>query len=299
MEDRVQATAKEKHREAMQAWFEGGEEGSRPQLVALDRADPTAYHISRLMAIFPNLLNAIQSWHNENPNEPRITGRDCKWGESLGNNNEVVQKALRSENAIKESFIWDIAREACEGSAKVDHVMDQIQTVTNEETIAPHPDPNLAAKGEKVSYKSKYVVVTALRLARALLWCRIIQEYGEKPVIMAGGSSARLKLLPKWQKYWDVETNTRADDVCILVAGLGVICQSITLAEGHVLEALEPHPNNSSANQASKRQHRLGQPHHTVWTRYLTLVDSLIDGKIATKNKAKNCIANDVLASTV
>ncbi|USP80402.1 uncharacterized protein yc1106_07676 [Curvularia clavata] len=128
-------TVEEKWKEAKREW----EEKNRP-----DRADLGAYVNARILASFPNLLKAIQIWQDEHPDEPRIIGEGCEWGSSLGSANTVLYSAIRSVHTLRNSFLWDIARDACWGSAKIDLILEQARSMKGQKTTMRN------AQGEEV-----------------------------------------------------------------------------------------------------------------------------------------------------
>lgn len=65
----------------------------------------------------------------------------------------------------------------------MDYVLKTIKDIGCQKTTIPHPDAQRAANGETFSYQRKYIIASSLRLCRALLWCRIVQEVGEACVI--------------------------------------------------------------------------------------------------------------------
>lgn len=84
-----------------------------------------------------------------------------------------------------------------------------------------------------------------------------------------------------------------------MVAAMGTICQSITLTEGHVLYALEPTSNNSTAVQVANRQYRIGQHHDTVLVQWLLHHDSSIERNIANSNRLRNKFADGVKGAKI
>jgi hypothetical protein len=293
-EETVQSAATLKWRELVQEWEEGGQRGDRPVKPALAKADPKAYHLARILAVFPNLLNAINAWQESHPDEEPVIGPECTWGDSVGGDNKVLQGALASLTQIRNSFLWDIAEQAVQGSAKWDHVCEQIHRLSSEYSEVPHPVEARRSRGDVVRYRSKYVVVTSLRLEKAILWCRLVQCWGKGAVVMASNSADRINAIPIWRQFYNEEKDVAADTAFILVAGLSVICQSVTLVEGHVLEGLEPTLNNGSAVQVGNRQYRIGQQHPEVHVNWLVHKDSLIERRISDKNKTKNQVAERI-----
>ncbi|EMD93526.1 hypothetical protein COCC4DRAFT_58848 [Bipolaris maydis ATCC 48331] len=150
-EKRIQTVQRELWEENMQEWEDKGGRGEKPQRPALSTADPTAYHNARILYTFPNILSAIEQWQAKHPAEPPIIG--------------------------------DQSKEAYRGSAKMDYVLKTIKDIGCQKTTIPHPDAQRAANGETFSYQRKYIIASSLRLCRALLWCRIVQEVGEACVI--------------------------------------------------------------------------------------------------------------------
>lgn len=187
----------------MRDWEAHGMSGDRPARPTLEKADPAAYLTARLLASFPNLLDAIHMWQDANPRKPRkprkprIIGDACAWGNSLGTANLQVQSALRSEQDIRQSFVWDIAEEACRGSAKIDYIIEQVHLVGSQWSCVPHPDPQRQARGEMYTYKSKVVVTSGIRLARALLYCRLVQVFGDEAVVSVASSKDRRDAVPR------------------------------------------------------------------------------------------------------
>lgn len=142
-------------------------------------------------------------------------------------------------------------------------------------------------------YESKYVVVSSLRIARALVWARLVQEWPDK-VATAWDAKSRMTQIPRWQRVWDDNADTRDDKVSILVAGLGIISEGITLTEGHVFEGLEPPLSSHAATQYANRGYRIGQTAKVVHVNWLTTVppdqpDAVmtIDKYLARANTAK------------
>lgn len=275
----------------MRDWEAHGMSGDRPARPTLERADPAAYLTARLLASFPNLLEAICVWQDANPSKPHIIGDACAWGNNLGTANLQVQSTLRSERDIRQSFLWDIATEACEGSTKIAYILQQARLVGSQTSCAPHPDARREADGDMYTYRSKFIATSGIRLARALLWCRLVQVFSDEAVVSVASSKDRRDAVPKWR---DVQ-----DPVWIMVAALGTICQSITLTEGHVLCALEPTPSNSKAVQVANRQYRIGQRHDTVLVQWLLHRNSSIEQNIASGNRLRNRFADGVKGAKV
>ncbi|KAJ6284250.1 hypothetical protein J3E71DRAFT_171256 [Bipolaris maydis] len=233
----------------------------RPQRPALSTADPTAYH-STILNNFPNVLSAIEQWQAKNPAEPPIIGARCTW--------------------------------ACRGSAKIDYVVKTIKDVDSQKTTIPHPDPQRATNGETFSYQRKYIVASSIRLCRALLWCRVVQEVGEACVASVMSRMDRNVTMNGWRNRYMPNTYDLDDKVWIMVAALGVICQSVTLTEGNILHGLELPPNNSVAQQTANRQHRIGQTQDVVEVQWLVHKNSVTEDKIMAKSRAKNSLASNI-----
>ncbi|KAI0569794.1 hypothetical protein Alg215_11433 [Pyrenophora tritici-repentis] len=287
-ENAVQAAVKQKYKDDLDAWEQLDDPTiPKPSKVNMQRANPAAYTIARLVSCFPNLLNAIDAWDKANP-EAAVFAK----GRTLGKDNKALQSALVSEQSIRDSFIWRIAKNACKGSAKIKHIKDYINQLRKERSEVTHPILQRAKQGEKFHYKSKYIVVTSMRLARALLWTYLCQTFQDRHVCMASGSSNRAKSLAQWRTFYDPSTDRADDDVFILVAGLRVISQSVTLVEGHVLEGLDLPLSIHDAQQVANRQFRVGQQHDEVFVNWLITHDSelkyrTIDDRIAARTKAK------------
>ncbi|KAI0616392.1 hypothetical protein TUN199_11616, partial [Pyrenophora tritici-repentis] len=231
-----------------------------PSKVNIQRANPTAYMIARLVSCFPNLINAIDAWDNAHP-EAAVFGK----ARTLGKDNQALQDILVSEQLIRHSFIWRIAKDAFKDSVKIKHIKDYINQLRKERSEVTHPILQRAKQGEKFHYKSKYIVVTIMRLARALLWAYLCQTFQDRHVCVASGSSNRAKILAQWRKFYDPSTDRANDDVFILVAGLRIISQSITLVEDHVIEGLDLPLSIHDAQQVANRQFRVGQQHDEVF----------------------------------
>jgi hypothetical protein len=265
----------------------------------MSTANPRAYHTARNLAVLPNILDALRTWQAQNPDEDPIVGEDCAWGNSLGQDNLRITEALRSDDSIRNSFLWDVAPDACRGSKKVVHVHEQIRVLSSEETVIKHPDPAHVGQGQVLRHKSKYVLFSNLRLARALLWCTVVQTFGERTTVLILDRDDRMEKVDAWKKTWDKD-NKEVDDECsVMVAALKVMCQSVNLTEGHVLEFLEPHPINAEAVQGANRQYRIGQEDPKVVVRTLIHKGSVVETAIAARNAAKNRFASDVKRQVV
>ncbi|KAI0575140.1 hypothetical protein Alg130_09385 [Pyrenophora tritici-repentis] len=287
-ENAVQAAVKQRYEDDLDAWKRLGDPTiPEPSKVNMQRANPAAYTIARLVSCFPNLLNAIDAWDKAHP-EAAVFGK----GRTLGKDNQALQDALVSEQSIRDSFIWPIAKDACKGSAKIKHIKDYINQLRKERSEVAHPILQRAKQGEKFHYKSKYIVVTSMRLARALLWAYLCQTFQDRHVCVASGSSNRAKSLAQWRKFYDPGTDRADDDIFILVAGLRVISQSVTLVEGHVIEGLDLLLSIHDAQQVANRQFRVGQQHDEVFVNWLVTHDGeskyrTIDDRIAARTEAK------------
>jgi hypothetical protein len=303
IEGSIQASVKDKYRERLEQWNEGGRMGPIPDKPAMSKADPAVYGLARNMAVFPNLVHAIESYQEAHPEEELIIGEQCTWGYSIGKENVRVQMALRSWDTIRESFLWKIAKEASEGSEKMEFILKSIQRLSQQKSTHAHPDPDLELDDSVWKYRSKYVLVTNLRFARAIVACRIAQVWGLSSMVVVSGGKDRTNLVPEWKKTFAYNKKEQAFEIAdrcfIMVAGLKVVCQSIDLTEGHVLDILEPHPNNAEGVQVQKRQHRVGQKHPTVYVRWLIHDGSIIDTKISQRNVIKTTFANGVQSTNV
>lgn len=292
----VAATVKRKHREAIAAWKEqGSPPDRRPRKLAMKKADANAYYIARLVSSFPNILTAVEEWDSRRaPGESRVfaDGDRC-----LSTSNPLIAEALRSEATIRSSFLWECAEAICEDSAKMQHIIKQVARLSNEKTTVPHPDRLRRAQGEKLTYKSKYIIASTLRVGCAIVWARLEQLYGDGRIVMVAEGKARNDLIPKWQRYYD-PANDRVDDkVNVLVVGLGCIAEAVTLIEGSVFEGLEPPPKNSQAVQAAMRQYRPGQEADHIYVHWLVTTDpekryQTHDESTVHRNNAKSSITN-------
>ncbi|KAI1669707.1 hypothetical protein L13192_05223 [Pyrenophora tritici-repentis] len=67
-ENAVQAAVKQKYKDDLDAWEQLDDPTiPKPSKVNMQRANPAAYTIARLVSCFPNLLNAIDAWDKANP----------------------------------------------------------------------------------------------------------------------------------------------------------------------------------------------------------------------------------------
>lgn len=276
-EDTIYWTEKGLWKESLREWKKKGKHGDPPQQRALSAANPMAYHNARILNSFPSIFNAIEQWQASHPDEPRIIGGECSWDDSLGSTNLRLHDALESKTRIKNSFLWDIAKMACRGSAKMDYILKTIKEIASQKTTIPHPDPQRAAKGETFAYQRKYVVTSSLQVCRALLWCRIVQEMGEACVAHIINRSERNDTMDGWRDIYDPVSYERKDKVWIMVAGLSVICPPTTLTEGNILHGLEPPSLENMARQAAKCQYHGGQTQDVVKVRWLVHKQSIIE----------------------
>ena len=293
-QDKVQAFQLNMHKEHLQAWADlGSPPDQRPLMPNLALANPNSYLVARTVSCFPNLLNAIENWQREHPDQPQVF--DDPNDICLGNKNDVVKSALKSNDCIKQSFIWDIAQEACVGAKKVEMVVQEIEDL-GKQTTGATVTTNTGQK--QVHYRSKFMVAVGMRFARALLWAYLSQRFTPERVVGVSDKKSRVSELPKWQRYWDSGKQQVDDGVDILVAGLKVVSQSVTLIEGHVIYGFDPPTNNNDEKQLPKRQHRIGQTHdcRVVW---LVTVNPAALSKNATKktdkSKGKKTIESDIV----
>ena len=104
-------------------------------------------------------------------------------------------------------------------------------------------------------------------------------------------SASRETEVARWDTVWDDE-NDRVEDRCwLMVAGLKIICQSLDLVKGHVLELMEPHPINAEIVQSAHRQYRIGQEAPVVEVNLLLRSLSYVEETIARKNEMKDTFA--------
>ncbi|USP80395.1 uncharacterized protein yc1106_07669 [Curvularia clavata] len=112
-----------------------------PRQPAMDKADLAAYMTVRILGSFPNLIHAINKWQTANPDKQPIIGHQCEWGEALGGSNPVIAQALQSDDNLWASFLWDIAKNACRGSAKIDFTLRQARSMVGQQTTISRPNP--------------------------------------------------------------------------------------------------------------------------------------------------------------
>ena len=264
----VQAHQKRAYDDLIDDWKNGEAlEENKPAIPSLAKADPNAYMLARIVSCFPAVPDALESWRLSGPTSRRkhFLPSHIK----LGDSNPLVKQALSSEKNLRKSFIWDMAKEAGEGSEKLKWCVAEIERLAKEGTKTVVK----TADGTKdITYRSKFVVAVGIRFVRALLWCCLVQHFGEKHIVSVHDKASRVQELPKWQRYWNPQTEELDDKVCILIAGLKVIAHSVTLVEGHVLCGFDPPINNHDNVQLPKRQWRIGQMEDCI-LRYLTTVN--------------------------
>lgn len=78
-----------------------------------------------------------------------------------------------------------------------------------------------------------------------------------------------------------------SDKVCVIVAGVKMVYQSIDLVEGHVFKGLEPHPINADGY----RGYRIGQKAPEVHVNWLVHHGSYVEKHQYTRNKMKDNFA--------
>ena len=178
------------------------------------------------------------------------------------------------------------------------HIIEQVERLSREVTTVPHPDPSRKALEETLVYRSKYITASSLRVARAIVWCRLVQLFGDDRIVMVGEGKARNEMIPKWQRYYDPATDQVDDGVNLMVAGLGCIAEAVTLVEGSILEGLEPPQKNTQAEQAAMRQYRPGQEADHIYVNWLVTTTHpkrefrTLDESILNRNSAKSSITN-------
>lgn len=234
------------------------------------KAKGNEWAVARIVSAFPSLLPAMKDWHAAHPETALLHGR-----QQLDLNGEAVQNAVKTTETIKASFIWDIAEEACRGSAKVEHVVNSIQTLKDQRTPTLHPVPEMARQRRPFSYPSKYMALTSSRLGCALLWAYLVQQFGEACVVLVGNRDEAIANVPKWRLKYDILEDKASMGPTVMVAKTDVIAYSkLTLTEGHCVEGLEPPLDYEDAHRIHLKMFCSETRQHNVTVQWLVTEDS-------------------------
>lgn len=169
VERNIQAQVKYAYEQLLSDWEDpaGNDgQGPKPKKPAASKVDPTSYQKAKVIAAFPNIMDAIYKWQDNNLDKPLIIGDETNWGDSLGTNNLALDLILKTTASIEDSFIWQAVDDICEGSAKMAHCIASATATYNELTDIKHPQhPN-----KRLQHHSKYVWVSNVRLVKAVAY---------------------------------------------------------------------------------------------------------------------------------
>lgn len=170
VESNIQAQLTRLNEEALAEWKDNGGTDSgkpKPKPRAPERADKKGYQKARVMASFPNFINAIYKYQAANPEVVPIIGSQCEWVDSLGQDNLELSEILKNPTNIKASIIFDAIDDICEGSEKMSHILFIANRTSRETTTAPHP---IDRTKPDIKYQSKYCIASTVRLSKAIIY---------------------------------------------------------------------------------------------------------------------------------